>query len=65
MLPKTPKNFRKKLLQKLEVAWDKNPELRFAQLMVNVIKPKEPVPEIFYINNDDLMNKVNSWIERE
>lgn len=64
MLPQTPKNFRKKFLQKIEEAWDKNPELRFNQLIVDISKPKEPCPEIFYMTNDTMLNKIKEWLNK-
>ena len=62
MLQQTPKNFRKKFLQKLGDAWDKNPELQFTQLIAYITKSKESVPEIYFLNNDIMMNKLNDWL---
>lgn len=62
MLPQTPKQFRKRLLQKIEEAWDKTPELRFGQLIVNIIKTENPCPEVFYFSNEKMMDQTNLWL---
>jgi uncharacterized protein YihD (DUF1040 family) len=41
-----------KMLNLLREAWHKNPDLRLAQLVVNVIKPSVPCPQVFYQEDD-------------
>lgn len=42
------------MLRVLNYVWEKNPHLRFGQLLVNVVNPSTPCPEIFYIEDADL-----------
>ena len=38
--------------------WTKYPDLRLSQLVVNAINPKSPCPEIFYIEDSQLLYKI-------
>jgi len=40
-------------------AWAKHPKLRLSQLLVNVIAPTEPCPEIFSIEDSQLIKGLN------
>lgn len=49
------------VLTRVREAWIKTPELRFGQLIVNVVAPKVPCPEIFYIKDKDLRGRLDEW----
>jgi len=47
------------LLKSILHAQVEYPELRFGQLLVNAMKLQEKCPEIFYIKDDELAEKLN------
>ncbi len=42
------------MLAALRDIWEESPDLRLGQLIVNAIRPADPCPEIFYIEDDGL-----------
>lgn len=46
------------ILNELREVWMANPDLRLGQLVVNVVKPKEPTPEVFYIEDDEFRGRL-------
>ena len=40
--------------------WAQNPDLRLGQLLVNAVRPAEPCPELFAIEDRDLVRRVRS-----
>lgn len=50
------KNRIPKILNELERIWRANPDFRLGQLIVAGAKPKEPCPEVFYVEDEDLLN---------
>ena len=42
------------LLTELQACWQRNPDLRLMQLLVGLINPKEPCPELFYAEDEAL-----------
>lgn len=55
-------NTNKIMLETIEKVWLKYPELRLTQLLVNVIMPSEPCPDIFYIEDSKLIKLFNEFI---
>jgi uncharacterized protein YihD (DUF1040 family) len=55
-------NSAKELLETIEKAWDKYPDLRLSQLLVNAIKPSEPCPEIYYLEDSQLLKKLEHFM---
>ena len=43
------------LLTLLGDVWQRHPDMRLGQLLVNAIRPKAPVPEIFYAEDDRVL----------
>jgi len=43
------------LLNTLRAVWEANPDLRLGQIMVIATKPRDPMPEIFYIEDELLL----------
>ena len=43
------------VLDKLREVWERNPDLRFAQLVVNAAGASQPCPEIFNLEDDVLL----------
>lgn len=46
------------LLEILRQAWVKNPDYRLGQLIVNAVRPKEPCPEIFSMEDTILARRL-------
>ena len=43
------------MLAVLRTIWAKNPDLRLAQIIVNAARPEVPCPQIFYVEDDMLL----------
>lgn len=52
-----------RILLKLRRIWHGSPDLRLAQLVVNLAVPKEPCPEVFYFEDDKLENQLDKIIK--
>ena len=52
------------VLDKLRDVWQKNPDLRLAQLIVNVSGRTQPCPEIFYLEDDVLLRGLTAYDEK-
>lgn len=59
--PKRIKTF----LKKIEELWLKNPDLRFGQLIIWLAKIKEHNPELFYLEEDELLAKLENELNKE
>jgi len=44
------------LLAVLRRVWERDPDLRLGQLVVIAAKPNQPAPEVFYVEDDELLN---------
>lgn len=40
------------VLQMLRTVWEQQPDLRLGQLLVVAARPKEPCPEVFYMEDE-------------
>lgn len=49
------------VLETLRQAWQQNPDLRLGQLLVIAASPKEPCPELFYIEDDKLLAGLQAY----
>ena len=45
---------RDELILLLREVWKKYPDLRLSQLIVNIVNPSEPCPEIYYTTDKEL-----------
>jgi hypothetical protein len=43
------------ILTELQARWLREPDLRLTQLLVNLIRPQTPCPEIFYFEDQKLL----------
>ncbi|GAB4547703.1 MAG: hypothetical protein Tsb0013_07650 [Phycisphaerales bacterium] len=50
-------------LQLLAQVWRASPDLRLSQILVNALSPKTPVPEIFYAEDDRLIEGLKRLAE--
>jgi hypothetical protein len=46
-------------LNLIRTFWELNPDW-LGQLIVNVVRPKEPCPEVFYIEDDELVRRLET-----
>ncbi len=58
------KNRIPKILSELERIWKANPDFRLGQLIVVGAKPKEPCPEVFYIEDENLLDGLLKFDKR-
>jgi len=49
------------ILKKIRKIWKKNPDWRFCQLFINILKIKDN-GTIFYIEDDELLKKLNEFL---
>ncbi len=52
------------VLAELRKVWASNPNLRLGQLLVNLIRPSEPCPQVFYFEDDELLNLLRNSLVR-
>jgi hypothetical protein len=51
------------ILEAIRRVWAQNPDLRLAQLLVNVIRPTEPCPQVFHCEDSALLGQLKNWAE--
>ncbi len=54
-----------RILKKIKKIWKNNPDFRLMQLLISAIQPKEPHPELFYLEDDNLEKKLEICIEQK
>ena len=52
------KNRIPEILEKLEEVWVANPDCRLGQLLMVAVRPENPCPEMFYVEDDTLLEKL-------
>jgi hypothetical protein len=50
------------LLSQLGQLWRRHPQLRLAQLLVNLANPANPCPEIYYLDDDELATRLERML---
>jgi uncharacterized protein YihD (DUF1040 family) len=50
------------MIKLIEEIWNENPDFRLGQLIVNAVKPSEPCPQVFYVEDDVMMNKLKDLL---
>lgn len=51
-------------LKHLERIWKDNPDLRLGQIIMIATRPKNPCPEVFYIEDEDILKGIQSIGQR-
>jgi hypothetical protein len=46
------------IISAIQRLWEENPDFRLAQLIVNVIHPDDLCPQVFYCEDDDLLERL-------
>jgi hypothetical protein len=49
------------VLSAIKEAWVRHPDLRLGQLVVIATKPKDPCPEVFYIEDEQLVQGIAAF----
>lgn len=57
MIPRDPKRI-PEVLRLIEEVWQRQPDLRLGQLLLNHIDPVSPCPQLYYIEDDDLLRRL-------
>ena len=50
------------VLDAVRVAWERNPDLRLGQLLVNAIRPRRACPEVFAAEDDRIVVGLNTAV---
>jgi hypothetical protein len=50
------------MLKLIEEFWNENPDFRLGQLIVAAAKPKDPCPQIFYLEDDIMKEKLDELL---
>ena len=53
----------KPILEKIEKLWISDPDLRFGQLVMNIINPEKSNIEVYYIEDENLIDKLEKYKE--
>lgn len=54
-----------RMIERLRELWRRYPDQRLGQLLVNVIRPGEPCPRVFYAEDDDTEAKLLALLAQE
>jgi hypothetical protein len=54
-------NIESDALESLMKTWASFPKMRLGQLIMNVVRPKDPCPEIFYEEDSELIKKLKHF----
>lgn len=49
------------MLALLREVWEASPDLRLGQLIVIAARPREPCPELFYIEDDNIVSGLRNY----
>lgn len=52
------------LLSLLRQVWEQSPDLRLGQLLLSAVRPEQPCPEIFHIEDDRLAEGLRELLAR-
>jgi len=50
------------ILDVVREIWEREPDLRLGQIVVNAVRPSEPCPQIFYAEDDDLLKGLREYV---
>lgn len=53
------------VLEKIRQLWLRDPDMRLGQLLIAAVRPKDPCPELFYIEESDLIEKLDEYFQRK
>ena len=53
------------VLEEIRRIWLHDPDLRLGQLLMVAVRPKDSCPELFYIEEKDLMKRLEEYSRRK
>jgi hypothetical protein len=53
-----------KVLAAIHEAWLENPDLRLGQLLINAVRPADPCPELYSIEDTKLLRKLKDLVDQ-
>ncbi len=53
------------VLERIRYIWLQDPDLRLGQLLMAAVGPKDPCSELFYIEEKDLMKRLEEYSRRK
>lgn len=51
------------ILDLLKEVWMQSPDLRLSQLIVNAIRPEQPAPQVFYAEDEKVVEGLRAYSE--
>lgn len=54
-----------RIFSKIKLVWEKNPDLRLMQLLINAIQPKDSCSELYYYEDTNLEEKLEDFIQNK
>jgi uncharacterized protein YihD (DUF1040 family) len=51
------------MLNLIRTAWELNPDMRLGQLLVNIVRPTQSCPEVFYVEDDELVRRIGKYFD--
>ena len=52
------------VLEKIRQIWLREPDTRLGQMLIKVVRPQDPCPELFYLEEKDLLTKLDTYVKR-
>ncbi|HPG30412.1 MAG TPA: hypothetical protein PKY81_07425 [bacterium] len=53
-----------RIFSKIKLVWDKDPDLRLMQLLINAVQPKDPSSELYYYEDTNLEKQLDNFIQK-
>lgn len=50
------------ILKEIRRVWVQYPDLRLTQLLVNLIHPRDPCPQVFYFEDTELLKRLQTYL---
>jgi hypothetical protein len=50
------------MIKLIEEIWNENPDFRLGQLIVNAVRPNEPCPQVYYVEDDMMTDKLRDLL---
>ena len=52
------------VLEKIRQIWLREPDTRLGQMLIKVVRPQNPSPELFYLEEKELLAKLDTYVKR-
>ena len=51
------------VLENIRQIWLREPDTRLGQMLIKVVRPQNPCPELFYLEEKDLLAKLDTYVK--